>query len=433
MVFSGDNSLGKSRARLITYMKTLWLCLYPMENSDAGRSGTWLGAMAGGLLDSEAVELGIIAPSPVSQFTRHDYRQMKQWLVPARARLGRDGLPSASMIDAILTAVKEFAPDLVHIWGTETFWGLLAARGLLTYPSLLEIQGLKGQCAKVYFGGLTLSERLRCIGIKELLKRRTMHADRRDFARWGLYEEEIIRGHRFVDVQSPWVASHIKAINPAARLFPVNLPLRQPFYDADAWQYPGRPALFCSAAYTSPFKGLHVAVRALALLRKRIPDAHLRIAGTHQRVGIRQSGYMRWVNRMIRQLGLADAIEWLGPLNAAQVVAELKNAAALVIPTFIENCCTAMQEAMGIGTPVVVSYVGGIPSLGKDEDSCLFFAAGDEAMCAHQLERVLTDEELAMRLSRESRKIATVRNDRQQIIHRQLEIYQQILGKVARG
>lgn len=384
--------------------------------------------MARGLLDSDAVELGIIATGPVRQFTRRDYYQVKQWLVPGGTTLGRDGLPPTSLVQAIAAAAKEFSPDLVHTWGTEAFWGLLPVRGLLTYPSLLLLQGLCGQIAKVFYGGLTLQEQLRCIGIKELLKRRTMYADRRDFARRGLLEEEMIRGHRFVDAQSSWGASHVKAVNPDARLFSVDLALQQPFYDADAWQPPGRPTLFCTAAYTSPFKGLHVAVRAMSLLKKRIPDVRLRIAGAHQRPGIRQNGYMRWLNRMIRQLGLADAIEWLGPLGARQIVAELKNAAAVVIPTFIETYGVAFAEAMAIGTPVVVSYVGGTPSLGKDEESCLFFPPGDEAMCAYQLERVLTDEGLALRLSRESRKIAAVRNDRQRIVQRQLEIYRQVVG-----
>ncbi len=344
----------------------------------------------------------------------------------------RDGLPAASMVQAIIAAADEFLPDLVHAWGTEAFWGLLPARGLLTYPSLLEMQGLKGQIAKVFYGDLTLPEQFRCIGVKELLKRRTMHSDRRDFARWGLREEEMIRGHRFVDVQSSWVASHVKAVNPDAHLFPIDLALRQPFYDADGWQSPGRPTVFCMASYSSPFKGLHVAIRALGLLKKRIPDVRLRIAGAHQRPGIRQDGYIRWVNRMIRQLGLTDAIEWLGPLGTEQIVAELKKASAVVIPTFIENCCTAMQEAMAIGTPTVVSYVGGLPSLAKDEDSSLFFPPGDETMCAYQLERLLTDRDLALRVSRESRKIAAVRNDCQRLVGRQLEIYRQILGEEER-
>jgi glycosyltransferase involved in cell wall biosynthesis len=408
-------------------MRVLWLCNCPLSDIDAGGTGTWLDAMARGLLDSDAVELGIIATGPVRQFTRRDYHQVKQWITPGGSPLGRDGLPPASLVQAVVAAVKEFSPDLVHIWGTEAFWGLLPARGLLACPALLEIQGLKGQSAKVFFGGLTLSDRLRCTGIKELLKRRTMHSDRRDFARWGLREEEMIRGYRFMDAQSPWVTSHIKAINAATRLFPVDLPLRQPFYDADAWQPPGRPTLFCTAAYPVPYKGLHVAIRALELLRKRIPSVRLRIAGAHQRLGIRQDGYMRWVNRMIRQIGLADAIEWLGPLDAEQIVVELKNAAAVVIPSFAETYCVAFAEAMRVGTPAVVSYTGGTAHLGKDEDSCLFFPPGDEAMCAYQLERVLTDEELAVRLSQESRKIAAIRNDRQRIVQRQLEIYRQVL------
>lgn len=403
------------------------MCNSPLSDSDARGTGTWLDPLARALLDSGAVELGIIALGPVKHFARHDYGLVKQWLVPGRTSFTHGGLPPASLVKAIVAAVKEFCPDLVHVWGTEAFWGLLPARGLLAYPSLLEMQGLKAEIAKVFCGGLTLQEQFRCTGIKELLKRRTMHADRRDFARWGTHEEEIIRGHRFVDVQSSWVVAHVAALNQAARLCSVDLALRQPFYDADAWQSPGRPTLFCTAAHPVPYKGLHVAIRALGLLRKRIPDVRLRIAGPHQRLGIRQSGYMRWVNRMIRELGLTDAIQWLGPLSAEQIVVELKNAAAAVIPSFIENCCTAMQEAMAIGTPVVVSYAGGIPSLGKDEDSCLFFPTGDEAMCAYQLERVLTDETLALRLSQESRKIAAIRNDRQRIVQRQLEIYRQVL------
>ena len=180
-------------------------------------------------------------------------------------------MPPHSLVQSIIAAVKEFSPDLVHSWGTESFWGLLSARGLLTYPSLLEIQGFKGRIAKVFYGDLTLPDQLRLIGIKELLKRRTMHADRRDFARWGLREEEMIRGHRFVDVQSSWVASHVKAVNPNARLFPVDLALRQPFYDADAWQSPHTSSLFCMAAYSSPFKGLHVAIRSLWAIEKTDP------------------------------------------------------------------------------------------------------------------------------------------------------------------
>lgn len=407
-------------------MKVLWLCNCPLTDSEDGTSGTWLDAMARGLLDSTSVELGIIAFGEVRRFTRQDYRNVKQWLVPGSVE--RSGLPPNSVIQFIVSSVNDFSPDVIHVWGSEYFWGLLLARGLLTYPTLLEMQGLKGPASKVFCGGLTRIEQMGCIGIKEMLKRRTMHADQRDFARWDLREREIIRGHQFVAVQTSWITAQVRAINPGARLFASDLVLRQPFYETAGWQASDRKSIFCSAGYAAPFKGVHVAIRALSLLRKRTPEACLRIAGPLQRTGIRQVGYIRWVNRLVRELGLGDVIKWLGPLNAEQVVSELENAAVVVIPSFIENCCTSMQEAMAIGTPVVVSYVGGLPSIGHDEDSCLFFPPGDNEMCAYQLERVLTDPGLSRRLSMVSREIAKGRNERNRIIERQLETYRLILA-----
>ena len=237
----------------------------------------------------------------------------------------------------------------------------------------------------------------------------------------------MIRGHEFVDVQSAWVGAHVDGINPAAQRFSVDRVLREPFYAAEGWQPSGSNTVFCTAAYTAPFKGLHVAVRALKLLRSRIPDARLRIAGAHQRNGIRQDGYMRWIGGIVRHSGLAKAIDWLGPLDGEQIVAELQSAAAVAIPSFAETYCVALAEAMRVGTPAVVSVTGGTAHLGDDEHSCLFFPPGDEAACAHQLERVMLDAELARRLSRESREVATRRHDSERIVQRQLGIYRKVL------
>lgn len=413
-------------------LKVFWLCNCSLSDLDTGGSGAWLASMAQALLNTGEVDLASISSWLGSEFKPCDHKQVKQWLVPARVRF-RDGLPPASLVDSIVTAVSDFAPDLIHVWGTEEYWGLLTARKLLDYPTLLEMQGMKGEIAKAYYGGLTWRERLSCIGPKEVLLRKTMEVDRHKFARWGKFDEEIVRNHRFIDVQSLWVTAHARALNPSASLFPVDLALREHFYAPAGWQPSGQLTLFCTAASHPPYKGLHVAIRALALLKQRLPGVRLRIAGDHQRRGIRQSGYMRWINRLVRQLGLSHAVEWLGPLNAEQIVAELKKAPAVVIPTFAENCCTAMQEVMAIGTPIVASQAGGVPSLGKDEESCLFFPPGDAAMCAFQLERVLTDADLALRLSVHSRKTAAVRNDRERIVRRQLEIYRQVVDASKTG
>ncbi len=410
-------------------MKVLWLCNLEMSEADPSGSGTWLAAMARGLVDAGDLQLGVVSEAPVGPITRRDCRGVSQWLVPGDRPVKRKGLPSASVVRDILAAISAFVPDLIHVWGTEGYWGLLTARRLLQTPALLEMQGLKMTIADVFYGGLSLRDRLHSIGIKEILKRRTMYHDRRDFKRWGALEREMILGHDFIGVQSPWMMSQVQAVNPNARLFKSDRALREEFECAVSWQSIGQPVVFTTAAYPSPFKGLHVAVRAVAALRQRCPNARLRIAGPHQRVGVRQEGYIRWINELVRELKLEGNVEWLGTLSANRIVQELQTAGAALIPTFVESYCVAMAEAMQVGTPTVAAFTGGTSHLGRDEETCLFFPPGDAAMCAAQLERVFKDVELAERLSQQARETAARRQDRRSLVRRQIETYQRVLGE----
>lgn len=412
-------------------MKVLWFCNLEISHADACGTGSWLGAMARGLMDAGGIQMGIVSNAPVENMTRRDYRDVCQWLVPEGRSGNGNGLSSISVVRDITGACDAFSPDLIHVWGSEGYWGLLTARQLLRHPALLEMQGLKFAIADVFYGGLSFTDRLHCIGVKEVLKRRAMYHDRRDFERWGIREREIIRGHRFIDVQSSWMAAKIHGINPNARLFKADLALRTEFEHAIPWQPTGHPVVFTTSAYPAPFKGLHIAIRAVAELRQRCPRARLRIAGPHQRVGIRQEGYVRWLKALAREVGMEEHVEWLGILSAEQIVQELQTAGAALIPTFVESYCVAMAEAMQVGTPTVAAFTGGTAHLGRDEETCLFFPPGDSAMCAFQLERVMKDNELAVRLSKQSREAAVARHDRKTLVQRQIETYRQVLADSA--
>lgn len=383
--------------------------------------------MAERLVASGNVTLGNITSAKVRRMTRQDCGTIKQWTVPLSVQSGGDGLPSQKVVANILEASREFAPNLIHVWGTEYFWGLLTSRKIVGVSSLLEIQGLKEPYSRVYDGGLARSERIACIGIKELINLRSISGDGKKFQSWGRFEREIIAGHRFVSSQTAWVDAWVRASNHSCKIFHSDLALREPFYRAEPWNPPANPVIFCSAAYPVPYKGLHVAIRAVAILKNTFPHVRLRIAGAHQRKGIRQNGYVAWLNRQVLRLGLVSNVEWLGPLDANEIVHELHMAAAMVVPTFIENCCTAMQEAMMVGTPVVATYTGGLPSIAKEEESALFFPIGDEVMCAYQLQRVITDRELSSRLSHTARAVAIKRNDPAEIVAKQLEIYRHVI------
>jgi glycosyltransferase involved in cell wall biosynthesis len=238
----------------------------------------------------------------------------------------------------------------------------------------------------------------------------------------------MITAHRFITVQSSWLEAQIKAINANCTVFYNDFALREPFCESSQWQFSGRPIVFCTAAYPAPFKGLHIATRAIALIRRHIPSVMLRIAGSHGRKGIRRDGYIAWVDREIRRLKIDNHVEWLGPLSAKEIVVELQNCSAFVLPSFIEGYCVGLAEAMMVGAPSVVSFAGGAPALAIAEESAIFFPPGDEAMCAYELIRVLTDRALAESLSASARKVAFERNDVQKIIDRQLEIYEDVIA-----
>jgi glycosyltransferase involved in cell wall biosynthesis len=221
--------------------------------------------------------------------------------------------------------------------------------------------------------------------------------------------------------------SQVKRINGSIQLFFNARILRKPFYKSKAWIPKNKKVVFCSVAYPSPFKGLHVAFRAIALLKKKYPNIEIRIAGLLQKNGIRQDGYIRWLNQQIDKLDIRSNVVWLGGLNANQVIQELLDSEAMILPSFIENCSNTLQEAMMIGLPVVSSYVGGLPSLAKDEESILFFSPGDEIMCAFQLERLLMDHALTRRISKTAREIAFNRNNQEVTVNKQYEIYRKVI------
>ena len=106
----------------------------------------------------------------------------------------------------------------------------------------------------------------------------------------------------------------VKAVNPIARLFRSVRALRDPFYRGQKWSFHGAPSIFCSAAYPSPFKGLHVAIRALAILKKHIPDIKLRVAGAHQQPGLRRERLYRLGKPRDRSFGGREKCDVAGSL-----------------------------------------------------------------------------------------------------------------------
>ncbi|MGA7340503.1 MAG: glycosyltransferase, partial [Terracidiphilus sp.] len=99
------------------------------------------------------------------------------------------------------------------------------------------------------------------------------------------------------------------------------------------------------------WKGVHFALRALARLRRELPDAELTVVG---------DGRDRaWLENLARQLGVEGAVEWRGWLEQREVLQIYASHAAFVFPSLHDSGGTVVMEAISQGLPVICLDLGG--------------------------------------------------------------------------
>lgn len=134
------------------------------------------------------------------------------------------------------------------------------------------------------------------------------------------------------------------------------------------------------------FKGHHLALESLALLRRSMPGVRFELAVVG---GGDADDFLRTRAKL---LGLTDRLRLTGMLTPEQVGEEMRRADIQLIPScggargFVENFCTVASEGLASGLPAVASNHGGIPETVRDNGvlvpggSALEIARGVQAL-----------------------------------------------------
>ena len=188
---------------------------------------------------------------------------------------------------------------------------------------------------------------------------------------------------------------------PAACYYPCNETLRPLFYTGALWharEFGRAPVLFLPQG-NYPLKNLHTVIRALPAVRQQFPGATLHIAGWPpldkgpllRPIIDRMFPYKLYCKRLAAQLGVADALHYTGPLDAAAMRQAYLEADVFLLPSSCENSPNSLGEAMLLGMPCVASNAGGIPDmLAAGREGLLYGESQDADALARCLLQVLT-------------------------------------------
>jgi len=327
-------------------------------------------------------------------------------------------------LERCVEIVRERDPDLVHIHGTERFFGLMAARKLISTPCVISLQGLLGAYLPTFFGALSPVDLWRSHRLIEIATRRGLLWLYREYVRGAQWEQEILAGAKSFMGRTEWDQAHVRSANPTANYYDVGEVLRPAFRERwwDVAQCERHTVIFTNAG--EPRRGTEVLLRAMLTVRREFPDARLRLAG---QIGTHR-GYDRFLRRRIGESGLSGNVELLGYLDARAMARELCRAHVFAISSYIENSPNSLCEAMQVGLPCVATYAGGIPSLVEHGRTGLLFPAGDAPLLADMILRIFRDDDLASRLSRAARVEASERHAPQRVTSQVLNAYNDVMA-----
>ena len=415
-------------------MKVLWIVnmVFPTVAAKLGlstsASGGWLLDLARGVADHPEVELSVMTYYSGSSFQDIQVDGIRHLLFPGGGKRLLYNNPKTA--EDCKKAIALVQPDLIHIHGTEYAPGYAMLHACPDIPVLLTIQGIIRRIAEEYYGGLSLGEILKISSFRDWIRLKTPFFYKQLYRHNAKREEQVLKTVKYVTGRTDWDKSTMLAVNPTLRYFRCNYNLRDEFYSSEKWSVKTmtRHTVMTGAALYS-LKGLHILIRALALVKQRYPDVHLYIPGGKAENGriVNPSSYIRYMERMIRENGLESNVTFTGTLLPEEVAAYLRKANVCVVPSAIEGASATLCEAMMIGTPSVCAYRGGMTDLLTDKVSGFTYDFPEYPQLALRIMEIFENDALAEMFSQRTITLANERHDRERNPREMVEVYRRIL------
>jgi len=165
------------------------------------------------------------------------------------------------------------------------------------------------------------------------------------------------------------------------------------------------------ALNASELQSADTLIRALALLEQRRPEwrgalSALIVGGEGENARARWNAEQRRLHTLRTELGVADAVHFLGARPQEQLPTLYAAADIVTMPSHYESFGLATLEGLACGRPVVATATGGPALIVENGLSGLLAAPGDHLALAGQLEHLLADDALRAQMGDQARQRA---------------------------
>ena len=145
-------------------------------------------------------------------------------------------------------------------------------------------------------------------------------------------------------------------------------------------------------------KGYRDMIKAFAKIASNFPDWQIVFAG---------NGEVEHGKKLARELGIESQTMFLGWVYGEAKDKAFKEATIFCLPSYAEGFPMSVLDAWSYGLPVITTPVGGIPDVAQDGVNMLLFNPGDIDMLAKQMKRMIEDNSLRNKISKQSTLLAS--------------------------
>lgn len=345
------------------------------------------------------------------QYTSSEHHKAKEtWSVNAE-----------KLMPAMQQVINSFSPDLIHIFGTEWPFGLIAEQ--TSVPVVIHIQGAivpysNASYPPGYSSFDNTFKSLKPGRIKDALRAQ------KKMDSWVQQERRIWKAVSLYMGRTTWDEQLSFMMNPQRNYYHVDEALRADFLKGDAsWraQDDGKCRLISTGCSTF-WKGPDMMLKTAKVLTEFGFNFEWNVAGNMP------ADLLQLVEKKEKTTFAANGIHFMGFTQPADLKEKLCASSMYVHTAYIENSPNSICEAQCLGVPVVSTNVGGISTLVANGEDGLLVPANDPWQMAYNIIKLYGDKELSKKFSEAARQKALKRHADENIRQQILETYSKILG-----